>query len=177
MLLTTLSTRDEKQLTRRCTLDLDVQSNHGQPDSCRARPVKVDDGLEDVMWIRDLGGEGLHALSLLHPHKKRLFEQSERNRALFLSVFYTPAAKCCYQTVGRHPPHMTGHLANIVTLYRVGRSPSRACLVRGVIVILVDRCLSRSRNLAVPNEKYRQLFQADFLSQHPPRIFAFGFAV
>ena len=73
VLLTTLSTRDKKQLTRRCTLDLDVQSNHGQPDSCRARPVKVDDGLEDVMWIRDLGGEGLHALSLLHPHKKTPF--------------------------------------------------------------------------------------------------------
>ncbi|CAN0420811.1 unnamed protein product, partial [Laminaria digitata] len=29
---------------------------HGQPASCRARPVSIDDGLEGIMWIRGLEG-------------------------------------------------------------------------------------------------------------------------
>ena len=38
---------------------LDIESTHGQPGSCRARPVNVDDGLGDIRWIRGLGAEKL----------------------------------------------------------------------------------------------------------------------
>ena len=66
---------DQKQLTRRLAFDLDIEATHRQPASCRARPVNVDDGLEDIRWIRGLGGEKLPAASnaLLSNLKKRLF--------------------------------------------------------------------------------------------------------
>ena len=32
----------QKQLTRRQTFDLDMESSHAQPGMCRARPVNVD---------------------------------------------------------------------------------------------------------------------------------------
>ena len=66
---------DQKQLTRRLAFDLDIEAIHRQPASCRARPVNVDDGLEDIRWIRGLGGEKLPAASnaLLSNLKKRLF--------------------------------------------------------------------------------------------------------
>ena len=54
---------DQKQLTRREAFDLDIEATHGQPGSRRARPVNVDDGLEDIRWIRGLGGEKLPAAS------------------------------------------------------------------------------------------------------------------
>ena len=52
-----------------------MEATHGQPGSCRARPVNVDDGLEDIRWIRGLGGEKLPAASnaLLSNLKKGLF--------------------------------------------------------------------------------------------------------
>ena len=40
---------------------IDIEETHGQPTSCRARPVNVDDGLEDIRWIRGLRGEKLPA--------------------------------------------------------------------------------------------------------------------
>ena len=43
---------DQKQLTGRQAFDLDIEATHCQPASCRARPVNVDDGLEDIRWIR-----------------------------------------------------------------------------------------------------------------------------
>ena len=66
---------DQKQLTRRLAFDLDIEATHRQPASCRARPVNVDDGLEDIRWIRGLGGEKLPAASnaFLSNLKKRLF--------------------------------------------------------------------------------------------------------
>ena len=33
-------------------LDLDIEPTNGQPASCRARPVNIDDRLVDIMWIR-----------------------------------------------------------------------------------------------------------------------------
>lgn len=41
---------------RRQTFELDMESPHGQPALCRARPVNADDGLEDIVWIGCLGG-------------------------------------------------------------------------------------------------------------------------
>ena len=65
----------QKQLTRRYAFDLDIESAHRQPGSCRATPVNVDDGLEDIRWVRGLGGKKLPAASyaLLANLKKGLF--------------------------------------------------------------------------------------------------------
>ena len=63
---------DQKQLTRRQAFDFDVQSTHGEPGSWRARPVNVNDGLENVRWIRGLGGEKLPVTSYaLLPNLKK----------------------------------------------------------------------------------------------------------
>ena len=77
------NTRIKSKLTRRYTFDLDKESTHGQPASCRAKPMKVDDGLEHIGRIRGLGGERLPAVShaLLPNVKKKLyFLPSERTR-------------------------------------------------------------------------------------------------
>ena len=42
---------------------LDMESTHGQPTSCRARPVNIDHHLENSMWIHGVGGERLPAVS------------------------------------------------------------------------------------------------------------------
>ena len=86
---------DQKQLTRRLAFDLDIEATHRQPASCRARPVNVDDGLEDIGWIRGLGGEKLPAASnaLLSNLKKRLFFAIGEDREFSSSDFYTAAPK------------------------------------------------------------------------------------
>ena len=90
-------THSTLQLMRRWTFDLDIELTHGQPASCWARPVNIDDGLEAIMWIRCLGGERLPTASYaLRPNLNKLFfsprSSSERRDGDFLSsVFYTPA--------------------------------------------------------------------------------------
>ena len=66
---------DRNQLVRRSTLDLDIDSAHGQPSRYLARPTNIDDGLEDVRWIHALGRESLPAASfgILPNLKKSLF--------------------------------------------------------------------------------------------------------
>jgi len=58
-----------------------MEATHGQPASCRARPVNVDDGLEDIRRIRGVGGEELPAASysFVQNLKKRHFLSSERD--------------------------------------------------------------------------------------------------
>ena len=83
------------------------KSTHGQPASCQARPAHVDDGLEDIRWIRGLGGEKLSAASyaLLPDLKKVCFLPSERDRD-FLSPVSTqqrPFVSCIRRLAGaRH---------------------------------------------------------------------------
>ena len=48
----------------RWAFHLDIWSTHDQPASCRVRPLTIEDGLEDTMWIRSLGGERLLASML-----------------------------------------------------------------------------------------------------------------
>ena len=84
------SSRDDK------SFDLDIESNHGQPASCRARSMNVDHGLEDIWWTSELGGQRLPAASYARlPNLKKglLFAIGEES-ITFSSVFYTPAAKC-----------------------------------------------------------------------------------
>ena len=81
---------DQKQLTRRQTFELDTQATHGQPGSCRARPVNVDDGLEDIRWYRGLGSEKLPAASdaLLPSLKKRRFFAIGESSRIFVACSY-----------------------------------------------------------------------------------------
>ena len=109
---------DQKQLTRRKAFDLDIEATHGQPGSCRARPVKVDDGLEDIRWIRGLGGEELPAAfyALLPNLKKGLFFAIGDGTRIFVACFlHSSAQMCLYQTPGRRPPRVTDRFVNTVT--------------------------------------------------------------
>ena len=67
------------------------ESTHGQPAPCRARPVNVDDGLEDVRWIRGLGSEKLRAASyaLLSNLKKGLLFATGEGSTFFCRLFST----------------------------------------------------------------------------------------
>ena len=92
-----VSTLIQKQLTRREASDLDIEASHGEPGSCRARPVNVDDGLEDMRWIPWSRGREV-ARGVLRsspkPEKKTYFLPSERDRESLSPVFYTAAPKC-----------------------------------------------------------------------------------
>ena len=111
---------DQKQLTRRLAFDLDIEATHRQPASCRARPVNVDDGLEDIRWIRGLGGEKLP--SSLKPEKTpifchrrgienfcRLISTQQRPNVFVSDAWPAPATyhrsfcEHCDQRVGRSP--------------------------------------------------------------------------
>ena len=113
-----------KQLTRRYAFDLDIETTHGQPASCRAMPVNVDDGLEDIKCIRGQGGEKLpaapHALlpnlkKGLFCHRRgiknccRLFSTQQRPNVFVSDASPAPATyhrsfcKHCDQRVGRSP--------------------------------------------------------------------------
>ena len=98
--------------------NLDVESTHGQPSSCRARPVKVDDGLEGIRWIRGLGGEKLPAAPYPLPLnlKNFLFFCHWREIDIFFACFLHSSAQVrLYQTPGRRPPRISGHFVNTVT--------------------------------------------------------------
>ena len=59
--------------------------------------MHVDDGLEDIRWIRGLRGERLPAASyalLPNPKKGHSFLPSERDQKMLSPVFYTAAPKC-----------------------------------------------------------------------------------
>ena len=122
--------------------------------------MNVDDDLEDVRPIRVLGAEKLPTASyaLLPNLKKRSIYCHRRGTEISSSpVIYTAAPKrvCIRRLAGaRHvsPPHATGHFVNTVTRGSVGapneRSPFR---FHGAVVGFVDRCLSKTRNLAGSN--------------------------
>ena len=114
----------QKQLTRPWASELDIISTRGQPASCRARPISVDDSLEDIKWIRGLGGERLPAASYaLLPNLKdgkcaigegsrlcRLFSIHQRPNMLVPGTWPAPATyhrpfceHCCPRSlVGRY---------------------------------------------------------------------------
>ena len=96
----------KNQLVRRMTLDPNIGSAHGQPARCPARPTSIDDGLEDIRWIHDLGVDSFAGGVLRYPptrEKKKNFRHSRRmenfcllfcphQRAfLFFSSFAWPA--------------------------------------------------------------------------------------
>ena len=120
--LNIVKTLIKDNLTQRQTFDLDIESTHGQPASCRARPMNVDDGLEDIRWGRRLGGEWSPTASyaLLPNLKNRSIFWQRRGIEIFYRLFSTqqrpnvfvadawPATatyhrQFCDQRVGRSP--------------------------------------------------------------------------
>ena len=75
--------------------------------------MNVDDGLEDIRWIRGVGGERLPAaLFALPPNLKiGLFFAIGEGSIIFAVCFLrTSGQMFLYQTPGRRPPHVTGKL-------------------------------------------------------------------
>ena len=80
-----------------------------------------------------------------------------------------------YQTPGRRPPPITGRFFNTVTKGWVG-APSRRTPFRfhGAVVRFVDRCLSRTRNLAASYKHLAEFFSGRSWPKIGPGIIFFG---
>ena len=127
--------------------------------------MNVYDGLESIRSIRGLEGEKLPAASyaLLPNLKKSLFFAIGEGSRIFVACFvHSSAQMCLYQTPGRRPPPITGRFVNTVTREWFGAPNERAPFrFHGAVVGFVDRCLSRTRNLAASNKHLAEFSQAD----------------
>ena len=113
------------------------------------------------------------ASNTLFPNlKKGLFFAIGDESTIFVGCFlHSSAQMCLYQTPGRHPPPITGRFVNTVTRVWVGAPNGRApFIIHGAVVGFVDRCLSRTRNLAASNKHLAELFSAQ---DRPPGIIFF----
>ena len=82
---------------------------------------------------------------------------------------------CLYQTPGRRPPPITGRFVNTVTRGWVGAPNGRAPFrFHGAVVGFVDRCLSRTRNLAASNKHLAEFFSGRSWAKIGPGIIFFG---
>ena len=109
--------------------------------------MNVDDGLEDIRWIRGLGGDRLPAVSyaLLPNLKKGLFFAIGEGSIIFVVCFlHSSTQMCLYQTPGRRPPlvRITGRVVNTVTRGWVGAHNERAPLyfMTQSLVLSIDVC-------------------------------------
>ena len=106
--------------------------------------MNVDDGLEDIRWIRGLGGEKLPAASnaLLPNLKKSPFVAIGEGSRIFVACFlHSSAQMCLYQTSGRRPPPFTGRFVNTVTRGWVGApNEPRSHFMAQSLVLSVDVC-------------------------------------
>ena len=141
-------------------------------------PVNADDGLEDIRWIRALGGEKLPAASYaLLPNLKKglLFAIGEGSRIFVACFLHSSAQMCLYQTPGRRPPPITGRFVNTVTRGWVGAPNERAPFrFHGAVVGFVHRCLSRTRNLAATSKHLAEFFSGRSWSRSAQDFFFFG---
>ena len=140
--------------------------------------MNVDDGLEGIRWIRGPGGEKLPAASnaLLSNLKKGLFFAIGVESRIFVACFlHSSAQMCLCQTSGRHPPPITGLFVNTVTRGWVGAPNERAPFrFHSAVVDLVDRCLSRTRNLTASNKHLAEFFSGRSWPKIGPGIVFFG---
>ena len=103
-------------------------------------------------WSR---GERLLAASYALPPnlKKGLFFAIGEGLRIFVVCFLHSREQIfLYQTPGRRPPRITGRAVNTVTRGWVGTPNERAPFrFHDAVVGFVDRCLSRTRNIAASN--------------------------
>ena len=117
----------------------------GKAGECR------DDGLENMRLIRGLGGKfpTVSYALLSQTSKKAFFSIGEGSRNFVSCFLHSSAQMCLYHAPGRRPPPITGRFGNTVTRGWVGAPNERAPFrFLGAVVGFVDRCLSRTRNLA-----------------------------
>ena len=166
---------DQKQLTRRQAFDLDIEATHGQRDSCRARPVNVDDGLEDIRWIRGLEVARGVQRSSPKPEKRPIFAIGEGSRIFVACFLHSTAQMCLYQPPGRRPPPITRRFVNTAIRRWVGAPSERAPFrFHGAVVGFVDRRLSRTRNLAASNKHLAEFFSGRSWPEIDPGMIFFG---
>ena len=91
--------------------------------------MNVDDGFENIRWIRGVGGEMLPAASYaLLPNliKGLFFAIGEGSISFVVGFLHTCGQMFSYQMPGRRPPRITGHVVNTVARGWVGASNERA---------------------------------------------------
>ena len=140
--------------------------------------MNVDDGLEDIRWIRGLGGERLPAASyaLLSNLKKGQFCAIGEGPRFVCGLLATHQRPNVFVSVpGRRPPRITCRDVNTVARGWVGapneRTPGR---FNDAVVPFADRCLSRTRNLGASN--YHDFFSGrSWLNIWPGIIFFVSF--
>ena len=82
---------------------------------------------------------------------------------------------CLHQTPGRRPLPITGRFVNTVTRGWI-RVPNERALFRfqGAVLGFVDRCLSRTRNLAATSKHLAEFSLADLGPRSAQEIFSSG---
>ena len=115
--------------------------------------------------------------ALLPNLKKGLFFAIGEGSRNFVACFlHSSAQMCLYQTPGRRPPPITGRFVNTVTRGWVGAPNGRAPFrFHGAVVGFVDRCLSRTRNLAASNKHLAEFFSGRSWTKISPGIIFLGF--
>ena len=167
-----------------------MEATHDQPGSCRARPVIADDDLEDIRWIRGVGGEELPTASYAllpnlkkvlcsspKPEERPFFAIGEGSRILVACLRRSSTQMCWNQTPGRRPPPVTGRFMNTVVTRGWARAPDERPPFRfhGAVVDFVHRCLSRTRNLADSSKHLAEFFSGRSWPKISPRFFFSGF--
>ena len=107
--------------------------------------MNVDDGIEDIRWIRGLGEERSPAASyaLLPNPKKWCSVCSRRGIEIFVVCFLlTRGQMFSYQTPDRRPPRITGRVVNTVTRRWVGTPNERTPFIfmPQSLVLSIDVC-------------------------------------
>ena len=114
--------------------------------------------------------------ALLPNLKKGLFFAIGEGSIIFAACFLHSSAKICLdQTPGRRSPPITSRFVKTVTRGWVGAPNERAPFrFHGAVVGFVDRCLSRTRNLAASNKHLAEFFSGRSWSMIGPGIIFFG---
>ena len=143
----------------------------GKAGKCRCRPRRY----QLDPWSR--GREVARGVLRSSPkHEKRPIFCRRRGIENFCRLFlHSSAQMCLYQTPGRRPPPITGRFVNTLTRGWVG-APNELAPFRfhGAVVGFVDRCLSRTRNLAASNKHLAEFFSAQSWPKIGSGIVFFG---
>ena len=146
----------------------------GKAGECRRRPRRY----QVDPWSR--GREVARGVlrSFLPSLRKGLFFAIGEGSRIFAACFlHSSAQMCLYQTPGPRPPPITGRFMKTVTRGWVGapneRTPFR---FHDAVVGFVDRCLSRTRNLAASNKHLVAFFSGRSWPNIGPGIIFSGFS-
>ena len=110
------------------------------------------------------------------PEKKLVFSHRGGIENFVACFLHSSAQMCLNQTPGRRPPPITVRSVNTVTKGWVGAPNGRAPFrFRCAVVVFVDRCLSRSRNLVASSKYFAEFSQADLGPRSAQECFFSGF--